>query len=330
MPVKALAITLAAALCMLCGCSSADFAKYPAASDSAAEAQTLTLLLRDDCDPLLADAMAKLADKAAELSSGTVLVEIKTTADPLAGYLSGGDSALLTLTDVISLDADCSFAEYPFFFITRELFQTYMNSPAGWSSGLLSTVLEGEVAAVFSAGSAGILSKTELAMQEDFSGADIALIAWPGGSDLFRLMGAKSITPSAAGQPQELLESGEVQQAEVYAAELTGTYGASYYYATRHRFVICWLTLRTSGADAPSAYAADIFREAVAEITPALDEAVVLRDSDALDKLALSGVTVVAGDYTELYYAASDVYRDRFLDLGLGKDLYDRIYVVLS
>lgn len=316
------------ALALLSGCASVDFSAWPRASSASPAPASIEVLIPEDCDACAASALQTIAEKASSLSGGAVQVTPRAVTSPLAEYLAGGQAALLSLSELCSVDADLEVLDCPFLFSGTQLFSVFLNSGAGGLyDGVLRTALAGDVICAFPTGSAGILSSGAPELSDSLAGCALAVSPALGVS-VYEKLGAESVTVSA--DPLADYAAGAVTEAEAFPDRISDALPAQTFYATGHRRTALFLVLRTSGDGAADASAADFVREGAAYALPLAEDAAAQRESAALERLRARGVRVVTGDFVDLYYAASDLYRDRYLDLGLTRDVYDKVYTLLS
>ena len=321
------------ALCLMAvGCAPAGLWKYPRAEvpeESPGPPELLEITLPSHGDQTLRDAMDLLTAKAKDISGGRLLLEISFAEDPLELYQSGEREAVM-LSDVMvsQLEPALDCLELPFLYPSREDFLTALGDGEGpVKNGRFSQSLLGEVLAVYYGGTAGILSRNNLYLDEVGLESVGTLGFWEGespeGQALMRHLGVQNLDLGSSQEQQERFSGKQLRAMEFFLDSETIPQEAKYFYYTRHRTRTFWLLLREDAS--LSEEGREYLRQATAYTIQSQNQARAALEESRADGLSQMGIEVLRIGMPDVFEDAGKYAAENYRAMGFVPELWQQM-----
>lgn len=326
---KAFCILLCLAL--LGGCVPAGLWKYPrpAVPEAAkGEAELLTVVLPQDADQTLQDAMELLTAKAKDVSQGALILNVVFQEDTLALYKDGdADAVLLSDTMAAQLAPELSCTQLPFLYPSREALLTALGDTDGpVRDGALGRSLEGEVLAVYYGGTVGLASRSNLYLDDvGLEGIGVlGVLEGMPGAEMFTRLGARELDQSPALDQVKRFDAKELRAMEVPMGSQFLPSDIKYFYSTGHRVRTFWLLLR-DGAELSSG-GREHLRQAVSYTIRSQNQARVSQEEVWLAGLMETGIEVREQNPKAVFTAAQKYAKSAYQEeLGIPQKLWGKL-----
>lgn len=321
-------------LVLLTACGKSDLWKYPRPvsqeKKERTEAETVTIILPQEADQSLLDAMELLIAKAKDVSEGQLLVEIKQEADPLSLYDNNEEiAALLYDDDVSRLAPILEVVRLPFLYPSFESILTVLSHPNGpLEEEPMVQDLKGEVLAIYYGGSVGLGSRTNLYLDQlglEGVGA-LGILENQPGSELFTYLGVEELEQDVLDRQFSSFDAHNLRAIEIPIGYRRLPVELRYFYPTHHRIRTFWLLLgeNTSLSKEGRQY----LRQAVAYTIHNQNQARLALEEEWLTHLAGGGIEVSRENTQVINNLAFRYLRGEYQKLGFSQKLW--IYLQLA
>ncbi|MEG2088146.1 MAG: hypothetical protein RR022_08080 [Angelakisella sp.] len=326
---------LAVAVLLLSGCS-IPVLKYPYLPPESLATQTiaLRLVLPEDADELLQNAMTTLEAKALELSGGKIQLSSVTPKDMSASYQDGKAGLyLLNSKQVAALDAQLAFAGMPFLFGDPDKLLAILNDQEGFvsTSPVVRSRLQGTVLGVYYRAPTLLLNANkhyeELGL---YGGAGV--LDQLGASAGFTGLGVES---QQEGSQEELLAAfadGTVKLCEILPNTVIPPKALAEVKSielTNHRFDCWWLILR--GSDTMDGQTVNILREAFAYTRQQYDDGRAVQCAEEMERFwqQYSELIQERNGFAVGRKQARAYYLDNWAAMGIPEEIWYKLSELL-
>ncbi len=305
------------ALILLAGCAPAGLWRYPrpaSVEEPESQPELLTVVLPQEADQILQDAMELLVAKAKDISGGQLLVQVTLAEDPLALYREGAaEAVVLTMDQAAQLEPQLEWLRLPFLFPSWENLLIALSDPEGpVMDGSLDQTMKGEVLGIYYGGSWGLGARSTLYLEEvGLEGMGTLGVAEElPGQEMLRELGAANLVSGSLEEQIQQFDKKELRALEIPLCGESLPQELKCFYPTRHRIDTHWLILQEDTQ--LSGKGKEYLRQAVSYTIASQNQARTAAEEEWLTFLETLGVEIRSPEADTVFDAGMKYIRDLY------------------